>query len=133
MLFFSRRVCLVFDTGVHLLNTDNLKLESMTEQKAFFVKEHFGDVRDTVCTILFELWGKLDERKLLVSDQLVLPLLRLTDSKHNKSREFGSSTYFDILRKGAKYSSHYIFHYIFHYILQPHLFFLFPPTPPFRY
>ena len=55
-------------------------------------------MRDQVCTILIELWSKLDDRKLHVAKELVLPLLRLTDSGHSGSREFGSTTYFDILR-----------------------------------
>jgi hypothetical protein len=55
-------------------------------------------LRDQVCTILIELWSKLDDRKLHVAKELVLPLLRLTDSGHSGSREFGSTTYFDILR-----------------------------------
>ena len=55
-------------------------------------------MRDTVCDVLVFLWDKLGSRKLAVIDQLSLPLLRLTDSGHGRTREFGSSTYFDLLR-----------------------------------
>ncbi len=84
--------------GVTLLNARNLKLEQMTPQKREFVETNFGDARDDVVDVLEALWDKLGTRKLAVIDQLVLPLLRLTDSGHERSREFGSFTYFDMLR-----------------------------------
>ena len=84
--------------GVHLLNTENLKLEQMTSQKRDFIETNFGDLRDQVCDVLTMLWDKLDDQKLLVAEPLIMPLLRLTDSGHARSREFGSNLYFDILR-----------------------------------
>ena len=84
--------------GVTLLNVPNLKLEQMSKQKRDFAQENFGDMRDTVCDVLVILWEKLASRKLAVIDQLSLPLLRLTDSGHARTREFGSATYFDMLR-----------------------------------
>ena len=84
--------------GVTLLNVPNLKLEQMPKQKREFAEKNFGDMRDAVCESLVFLWDKLASRKLAVIDQLSLPLLRLTDSGHERTREFGSSTYFDMLR-----------------------------------
>ena len=84
--------------GVTLLNAPNLTLEQMPGPKRDFTESNFGDMRDTVCDILVFLWEKLGNRKLTVIDQLSLPLLRLTDSGHARTREFGSATYFDMLR-----------------------------------
>ena len=101
--------------GVHLLNAENLKLEQMTDQKRTFIEGNFGDLRHQVCEIMITLWSKLDDRKLSVADQLVLPLLRLTDSEHEGSRAFGSTTYFDILR--TEFQKTQALHYVENYTI----------------
>ncbi len=94
-------------SGLAMLNSDTLDLEGSSKNRRKVVLEQAGDIRNDVCDKIREVWGALGNRKYSMIKQLVEPLLRLADLKHEKTKALSTDMYLSLFSEELKRSNNF--------------------------
>ena len=94
-------------SGLAMLNSDTLDLESSSQNRKKVVLEQAGDIRDEIYDKIRDVWSALGNRKYSMISKLVEPLLRLADLQYEKTKALSTDMYLSLFSSELKLSNNF--------------------------